>query len=139
MDPKEFKKGAKYFSNVENVLKSIKNIKSTEHKSGVQSYEESPLENSFKISTNNEKLMMSMIKGLVSIIDTQNDILKYIVSHDSKAIIDETSEDVTPGQFFTYEPLNTIVVVKQKINDLTVKVHIISKGIDKTVNIKDLK
>ena len=139
MDPKEFKKGARYFSNVENVLKSIKNIQSTEHKSGVQSYEESPLEHSFKITSNNEKLLISMIKGLASIIDTQNDILKYIVSHDSKAIIDETSEDVTPGQFFTYEPLNTIVVVKEKVNDLTARVHIISKGIDKTVNIKDLK
>ena len=138
MDNNEFKNGARYFSNVENVLKSIKNIQSTIHKPGVRSSEESPLINSFSLTSNNEKLLINMIKGLASIIDTQNDILKYIVSHDNKAIIDESFEDVTPGQFFILKPLETIVVIKERINETSVKVHIISKSIDKIVNIKDL-
>jgi len=139
MDNSEFKSGARYFSNVENVLKSIKNIQSTIHKPGVRSSDEYPLANSFNLSSNNEKLLINMVKGLASIIDTQNDILKYIVSHDSKAIIDESSEAVTPGQFFILKTLETIVVVKERINKDNVKVHIISKSIDKIVNIKDLE
>lgn len=132
MNPKEFKNGAKYFSNVENVLKSIKNIKPIKN-NGVSA------DASENIGSNNEKLLMSMIKGLVSIVDTQNDILKYIVSHDSKAIIEESADNIIPGRFFFYEPLKTAVVIKELINAETVNAHLICQGKDKVINIKDLK
>jgi hypothetical protein len=121
---KEYKNGAKYFSNVEKVLQSIKQIQSS---------------STFKITSNNEKLMMNMIKGLATIADTQNDILKYIISHDNKAIIDDKSDGYTAGQFVFYIPYETIAVIKEVIDSENIKIHIIAQSIDKTVNIKDLK
>ena len=121
---KEYKNGAKYFSNVEKVLQSIKQIQSS---------------STFKITSNNEKLMMNMIKSLATIADTQNDILKYIISHDNKAIIDDKSDGYTAGQFVFYIPYETIAVIKEVIDSENIKIHIIAQSIDKTVNIKDLK
>jgi len=123
-EPKEYKNGAKYFSNVEKVLQSIKQIQSS---------------STFKITSNNEKLMMNMIKSLATIADTQNDILKYIISHDNKAIIDDKSDGYTAGQFVFYIPYETIAVIKEVIDSENIKIHIIAQSIDKTVNIKDLK
>ena len=133
--------GSKYFSNVSNVLDSIKKLKSTfpEIEEGVSQFEESPMANAFKISNNNEKLFINMLKCLAGVIDTQNDILKYIISHDNKSIIDNSPNELSPGMYFIYEPLSTIVVIKEILNESIVKVHLISKGIDKTVNTKTLK
>jgi hypothetical protein len=82
---------------------------------------------------------MNMIKGLATIADTQNDILKYIISHDNKAIIDDKSDGYTAGQFVFYIPYETIAVIKEVIDSENIKIHIIAQSIDKTVNIKDLK
>ena len=122
--PKEYKNGAKYFSNVEKVLHSIKTIQSS---------------STFKITSNNEKLMMNMLKGLAAIADTQNDILKYMVSHDNKAIIDEDSDGFTAGQFIYYKPYETIAVIKEVLDKENIKIHIIAQSIDKTVNINEIK
>lgn len=124
METKEFKRGSKYFSNVEKVVNSVKKINSS---------------SSFKFVTNNEKLMMNMIKSLATIIDTQNDILKYIISHDSKAIIEESTDIFTPGQFVLYKEYDTIAVIKELVSNETVKIHIIAQSIDKEVNIKEIE
>lgn len=124
MDPQEFKKGAKYFSNVEKVLQSIKTLNSN---------------SSLKVTTQNEKTMMNMIKSLATIVDTQNDILKYIVSHDSKAVIDdEDSDSLTVGQYVEYIPYETIAIIRE-IKGEIIKIHVIASGTDLEVNFKDIK
>jgi len=115
----ELNKGSKYFANISKVIDSIKDI--AKNKSSVHLEGE-------------DKLNWQVINVLCSIVDTQNDILKYIISHDSKATILEDADRFAPSQFVWVERENSFGVIKEIIDSDFVKVHIIKLNEDIVLN-----
>ena len=119
----EFKKGSKYLANVEQVLDSIKHV-NTDHITAARSEHDS--------------LSYNMIKSLCTIIDTQNDILKYIVSHDSKASILAEGDDYSPGEFIWVEREKGFCVIKEIIDKDFIKIHVIRTSQDIIINLTEI-
>lgn len=115
----EFKNGSKYFANVQHIVESIKKVNSTTLPSEASEH---------------ETLTFNMIKSLCTIIDTQNDILKYIVSHDNKAHISATHDTYAAGQFVWIERNKSFGVIKEIKDTDFINVFILKESQDVTLN-----
>jgi len=114
----ELNKGSKYFANICKVVDSIKEVA-----------KKSSLDTSTDF-----KLEWQVLNVLCSIVDTQNDILKYIISHDSKATILEEADRFAPSQFVWVEREKSFGVIKEVVDSDFVKVHIINANEDIVLN-----
>ena len=117
----KFKNGAKYFANVSKLLGSI-----------------NKLTVNIRPKTNNEILLLQMVKSLSLISDTQNDVLRYIVSHDKKTMLSTEADEFVNGQLLPCSQRNTILVFKERIDENYIKVLDLNENTIINININEL-